>query len=134
MLTGFIGCNGNLTDADQADGIDFESGEFAVFDINDIMDQVQNATIDSDMSFSRDFMTGNLFRRGGRFGKGGPKLFGPRMSRGRTGNHLRVLRDLALTDQQKTQAREAMASHRDCIQEPLRAFRDVNQAVIDAAN
>lgn len=134
LLTGFPGCNGNLTDANQADGIDLASGEFAVFDTNDIMDQIQDATIDSDMSFSRDFMNGNLFRRGGRFGMGGPRMSGPRRSRGRTGNHFGVLKDLALTDEQKTQAREAMAGHRDCIQAHLQAFRDANQAIIDAAN
>ena len=51
------------------------------------------------------------------------------------GKHLgSVFRDLGLTEDQRAQLHDLMTGHRECVQEPLQAFRDANQDLIAAAN
>lgn len=138
-----VACNNNPADRDTAQNtigqsltLNYNSGELAVIGVEDAMDELQDATLDDSMRFHDDFFRGHHFRHGGRFGRGGPRIGGgPRMLRDSTGNHLgSILRSLALTDTQKTQVRVLMDGHRNCIQEPLQAFRDANQAILDSTN
>ena len=119
----------------QADSV-FDSGEFAVFDYEDAMDAVEKATLEEEMGLDPDIFNGNAFRSGYLFGPGAP--YGPmgeRMLRIRTGNHLgEILKTLNLTEEQILQIRELMASHRDCIQGPLAAFRETCRLMINEAN
>lgn len=142
-LMALVACNNNPADSSNAqDGsgqslaLDYSSGEFAILGVEDAMDELQDATLEDSMCFNDDFFHGHHFRRGGRFGRGGPKPgFGPRILRDSTGNHLgRILRELTLTDTQKVRVRDLMDAHRECIQEPLQAFREANQAILDSAN
>lgn len=133
---GLMSCNANNPSSPNSDDIDLESGEFALFSVNDALDGIEDATIDTEMRFNPDMRNGRMFRDGGPFGRRGPRgPFGPRMSRDSTGNHLgAILRELGLTDDQKSQVRELMSGHRECIQEPLDALIAANQDIIDAAN
>jgi len=114
----------------------FDSGEFAVFDYEDIMDSIQKASLEEEMKMDSQICDGNAFRSGGRFGVQAP--FGPmgrRMQRIRTGNHLgEILKRLTLTEEQILQIRELMLVHRECIQEPLAAIRETSRALIHEAN
>lgn len=136
LLFGIIGCSENSAFDNNLDPFAFESGEFAVFDFNDAMDGIQDATLSSPMQFDPNLFNGGSFRPGGAFGQNGPRgPRGPRMGPGRRGNHLgEIFRQLNLNEEQRTGLRDLMAGHRECIQEPLQAFRDANQALIDAAN
>jgi hypothetical protein len=114
----------------------FDSGEFAVFDYEDAMDAVENASLDEEMELDPEIFNGNAFRSGHLFGPQAP--FGPmgqRRLRHRTGNHLgEILKTLDLTGEQILQVRELMASHRDCIQDPLAAIRETSQEIINEVN
>ncbi|MCG8606604.1 hypothetical protein MJD09_16675 [bacterium] len=136
MLMAMIACNGENPADNQISDIDLESGEFAIIEVADAMDAIEDATMETAMGFSPGLFDGGFFRNGGRFGRGGPRgPFGLRALRLKTGNHLKeVLRELNLSEEQKLQLRELMSGQRECIQEPLQAFRDANQEIIDAAN
>lgn len=133
---GLMSCNSDNPSSSNSDDIDLESGEFALFSVNDAMDGIEDATLDAEMRFDPDMRNGRTFRDGGPFGRRGPRgPFGPRTSRDSTGNHLgSILRELGFTDDQKAQLRELMSGHRECVQEPLDALIAANQDVIDAAN
>lgn len=133
---GLMSCNANNPSSSNSDDIDLESGEFALFSVNDALDGIEDATMDTDMRFNPDMRNGRMFRDGGPFGRRGPRgPFGPRMGRDSTGNHLgSILRELGLTDDQMSQVRELMSGHRECVQEPLDALIAANQELIDAAN
>ncbi len=138
-----VACNNNPADSNNAQNspgqslaLDYNSGELAVTGVEDAMDALQDPTLEDSMRFHDELFRGHHFRGGGQFGRGGPKRgHGPRMLRDSTGNHLgSILRSLALTDDQQTQVRDLMDANRDCMQEPLQAFRDANQTLLDSVN
>ena len=141
MILSFLmlfGCNTDTGINNEA-LIDFETGAFAVFDFDDAVNAVEDATIENSMSINPDLMNGSFFRNNGPFGPRGPR--GPFGRGGRDGmgtgfgKHLgSVFRDLDLTEDQRTQLHDLMTAHRTCVQEPLQAFRDANQDAIAAAN
>jgi len=80
---GLMSCNSDNPSSSNSDDIDLESGEFALFSVNDAMDGIEDATLDAEMRFDPDMRNGRTFRDGGPFGRRGPRgPFGPRMSRG----------------------------------------------------
>lgn len=136
LFIGMIGCQGESGLNNQSVEADFDSGEFALFDFDDAMDAIEDATLEKPMGINPELFNGNFFRNGGAFGPRAPRgPLGPRMQRGRIGNHLgEVLSELDLSEEQKSQIRELMSGHRECIQEPLQAFREANQDIMDDAN
>lgn len=134
-----VACNNNPADSDNSLGqslaLNYNSGELAVISVEDAMDALQDPTLEDSMRFHDDLFRGHHFRRGGRFGRGGPQMGGPRMLRDSTGNHLgSILRYLSLEETQRTLVRDLMDAHRSCMQEPLEAFRAANESVLEAAN
>jgi len=135
MITG---CNTG-TGVNNDSQLDFESGAFALFDFEDAVGAVEDATIESLMRMNPGLFNGDFFRNNGPFGPRGPRgpfgRGGPSGLGARFGNHLgHILRDLSLTENQRAQLPELMAGHRECVQEPLQAFREANQDLIAAAN
>ena len=133
-----IGCNTETGVSDDAQ-IDFESGAFALFDFEDAVGAVEDATMENMMRIDPALLNGGFFRNNGHFGPRGPRgpfgRGGPQGLGARFGNHLGpILKDLGLTEEQRTQLRELMSEHRECVQEPLQAFREANQDLIADAN
>ncbi len=130
-----IGCNTG-TGVNNDSQLDFESGAFALFDFEDAVGAVEDATIENLMRMNPGLFNGDFFRTNGPFGPRGPRGPSGRGGSGaRFGNHLgSILRNLGLTEEQRTQLHELMAGHRECVQEPLQAFREANQDLITAAN
>lgn len=133
-----VGCN---TDAgvNNDSQLNFESGAFALFDFEDAVGAVEDATLENLMRMDPGLFNGDFFRNDGPFGPRGPRgpfgRGGPSGMGSRFGKHLgSILRDLDLTEEQRTQMRELMTGHRECVQEPLQAFREANKGVIAAAN
>jgi hypothetical protein len=130
LLIGMVACNTRNPTDNQVSDVDLASGEFAIFEVADAMDAIEDATIETAMRFGPSFSNGSIFRNGSQFGRRGPRAL-----RLLSGNHLReILRELNPSEEQKSQLRELMSGQRDCIQEPLQAFRDANQELLDAAN
>lgn len=130
-----IGCNTG-TGVNNDSQLDFESGAFALFDFEDAVGAVEDATMENLMRMNPGLFNGDFFRNNGPFGPRGPRGPSGRGGPGaRFGNHLgHILRDLDLTEEQRTQLGDLMAGHRECVQEPLQAFREANQDLIAAAN
>jgi len=130
-----IGCNTD-TGANNNSQLDFESGAFALFDFEDAVSAVEDATMENLMRMNPGLLNGDFFRTNGPFGPRGPRGPSGRGGPGaRFGNHLgSILRNLGLTEEQRTQLHELMAGHRECVQEPLQAFREANQDLITTAN
>jgi|GEM_PF-1717092 len=135
FLFALTGCSGNNPVENPIDAVTLQSGEFAVFDFDDTMDQMHDATLESDMSFEAGPFDGSFFRQGGRFGRRGPGgPMGDRMSRTNRGNHLgQILPDLGLSDAQLTAIQDLMDAYRASITQPLQAFRSAIQAILDDA-
>ena len=133
-----IGCNtDNAVNNDSQ--LDFESGAFAFFDFEDAVDAVEDATMENLMRLNPGIFNGDSFRNNGPFGPRGPKgpfgRGGPSGLGAKFGNHLgHILRDLSLTEDQRSQLSELMTGHRECVQIPLQDFREANQDAIAAAN
>lgn len=133
-----VGCNtDNAVNNDSQ--LDFQSGAFALFDFEDAVGAVEDATMENLMRMNPGLLNGDFFRNNGPFGPRGPKgpfgRGGPSGLGARFGNHLgSILKNLDLTGERRTQLRELMADHRECVQIPLQAFREANQDLIAAAN
>ena len=136
LLLGVVGCQEDAGVNSEFGLLDLQSGEFAVFDFQDAMDGVQAATLETPMSITPGLLNGGFFKDGGPFGRRGPRgPQGPRMFRSRSGNHLgQILRRLVLSDDQKSQIRELMSGHRECVQGPLQRFREANAGILESAN
>jgi len=130
-----VGCNTD-TSVNNDSQLDFESGAFALFDFEDAVAAVEDATLENLMRMNPGLLNGDFFRTNGPFGPRGPRGPSGRGGPGaRFGNHLgAILRDLSLTEDLRAQLGELMTGHRECVQEPLQAFREANQDLIAAAN
>ena len=115
---------------------EFDSVEYAVFDYEDSMDAFRSASLEEPMEMDPEVCSGEVLAEGRGFGPCAPlRPWGPRIWRHRAGNHLRgILRELALTEEQKEQARDLMAAHRDCVKGPLAAICATSQEIIQAVN
>lgn len=102
-------------------GENFTSQEYAVFDFEDSMNGVADASIDIQMSYTDPLEKGKVFRHDASPGISGRHLF-------------HILRKLNLNDDQKNQVKDFMISHRECVKEPHKAFREAAAPYIQAAN
>lgn len=121
-LTGLLACQQSLDPEDRMDSVDLNSEAFAVAGFDDFISNVEDATLEREMTMSPMFP-------GGRFHQRKPgHLFGP-------GAHLgKILRELGVAREQMPEIRELLVAQRDCAKEPLDNLRAANQDLIDAAN
>ncbi len=108
--------------------IDLESSEFAIYEYEDEMAGIQDASMENDMAVSdadpQDHRSTERNRMRDRF----------RNRMKRQGMHLkRILRQLDLTEEQKSQIREFVGQFRECIKEPIMAFREAARPIIEDA-
>jgi len=135
FLSALMGCSGDNPVENQIDAVTLQSGEFAVFDFEDTMEQMNDATLERNLSFNEGPFDGSFFRERGQFGRRGPRgPLGDRAMRNGRGNHLgQILPDLNLSDAQLTAIQDLMDSYRASIEEPLQAFRAAIQSILDDA-
>lgn len=135
-MLALAGCSKQNPADENPDSVDLESGEFALADANDAVASLSLPTLESDMTFDAGFANGEHFRRGGRFGRGGPRgPFGGGELRYHHGIHLyRVLRQLDLEDTVLTQVRDLLDVGRSCIRQGLMDFIEANRTLLDSLN
>ena len=116
-------CSDNDVDGrDDADSVLFASDAFALAGIEDMFDQMQDAT-----EF-RDFTMGPVLNGDGRFHHPGRR-------HDRPGNHLGLpLRLLGLSRDQQEAIRDAIRDYQMEVREQMEGMRAANQSIVDAAN
>jgi Spy/CpxP family protein refolding chaperone len=135
----FTGCNKHEEITNPRD-LNFDSPLFAIVDYIDVDNAIDDATVDSDMSFNSSlfnysFMASADFKPGN-----GPMLMtmhggGNWMARFDWGKHLGLLlRRLNLTDAQKTSIKGFMQAYHDAMKPLAEQFKTANADIIKAAN
>ncbi|MBM4176702.1 MAG: hypothetical protein FJ213_11110 [Ignavibacteria bacterium] len=99
----------------------YASPDYAVFDFEDSMDGLVDASVDIPMSYSDPFDKGKDFRKDWSPGKSGRHLF-------------YILKKLNLSDDQLLQVKNYLIAHKECVTEPHRAFKAAVAPYIHAAN
>ncbi|MFC2084817.1 hypothetical protein ACFLS9_07150 [Bacteroidota bacterium] len=124
----FYGCSGNNSDINVPLEENFETEEYGVFDFEDAMNSIEDATLEKDFGFN------NYFEKG-KFGRNHmPEFKGPMHHRFDKGKHLgRILQRLKLSEAQKEQVHEFMGDHRDCTAQPNKTIKDVAKTYLDEA-
>ncbi|MCX6168866.1 MAG: Spy/CpxP family protein refolding chaperone [Ignavibacteriales bacterium] len=131
----FSACS-EKADVSAPDQLDFDSPQFAVIDYNDVLNGIEDATLDSNMTFNTtlanySFMSSmNSFSPGNQMMNRNPWLMHFDM-----GKHLGLFfRGLNLTDAQKSQIRDQMTQFHATIKPLVQQFKDANADIIAKAN
>ena len=107
---------------------DLESSEYSVYELEDEFAGITDATLESDMSLAKDAPTDYKALDRNRHNK----RFQQR--RHYPGLHLHMALDsLNLSEEQRNQVVEFLGQYRECISEPITAFRTEAQSIIDDA-
>ena len=124
ILASITACNstsGDLAAPGQPDLAALDTDQFAVVDQEDAFATIQDASVDTDMTWE-PVMDGPVFHR-------------HRNHPGHLGSHLRqVLHDLGITFEQLELIRGFVHDHIERIIPELRGLREVNQPIIEEAN
>lgn len=129
LLLGLTACDNSNNITPEPAALDEMSSQFAVYEFDDEMAAIQEATLDQDMQLSADppMDHGALNARRGNASFQAQRKF--------PGMHLgRILRTLNLTEDQVTQVRAFLQDYRTCIKEPIQLFREANREIIQNAN
>lgn len=115
--------------------LNFDSPQFAVIDYSDAQNGIEEATIDTDMSFNNTLF-GYSFMVSGDFKPGmGPILKDLWMIRYDWNKHLGlILRKLNLSDDQKAKVGDLMKAYHESMKPLVQQFRDANKSIVEAAN
>ncbi len=136
IFTGFIlfltlhACDPNQAlNPDQANDENYDSSQFAVYELADETAAINDATLESDMSLAKDSPTDYNALSSNRHRQ-------DFMQRRREqGMHLKfLLVGLQLTDEQRTLIIDLLKQYRECIAVPIQEFRDEAQPIIDDAH
>lgn len=141
----FTACN-NKSEVTSPNQVNFDSPQYAVIDYTDLMNGVEDATMDNDMIcsnslYSYGFLSLSSFVQGNASGM----MNGGMMSvtsgganwimKFDFGKHLgQILRRLNLTDAQKVLVKNAMTAYHTAMKPLVQQFRDANADIIKAAN
>lgn len=100
---------------------DISNMDLAVFDISDAAGGISDATLDAQYTFNSPLEHRNFFR----------KDFSP----GKSGRHLlQILRKLNLSENQKTEVKDFISEHKDCVKGPLQDLRTLVGPILADAN
>jgi len=131
----FNGCESN--DEVTSPSVDnFDSPQYAIIDYTDVENGIEDATLEKGMVlnntlFSYSFVQGNTHFRNG----DGPLRGNPWFDRFNFAKHLgHVLRNLNLSDDQKTAIHEYIIAFHDAVKPLLEEFRETNKPIIEEAN
>ncbi len=116
--------------------LNFESPQFAVIDFSDVLNGVEDATLDSDMTFDNSLANYSFMNSMNSFTTGNSMMNGnPWMMRFDFGKHLGLFfRGLKLTDAQKIQVKDFMIKFHDSMKPLVQQFKDANADIIAKAN
>lgn len=116
--------------------VDLNSPEFAIVDYTDAQNGIEDATLDTDMTFNQTLLNYNFMSMGGNFAMGNPMMRGNGwMERFDFGKHLGLFfRGLNLSDAQKGQLKDIMKNFHDNMKPLVKSFYDANKDIISAAN
>ncbi|MFZ5946744.1 MAG: Spy/CpxP family protein refolding chaperone [Stygiobacter sp.] len=130
----FAGCK-KESEITSPTNLNYDSPEFAIIDYSDAQNGIEEATLDSDMSFNPKLF-GYSFMVSGDFKPGmGPMMKDLWMSRYDWNKHLGlILRKLNLTDEQKSKVADLMKAYHESMKPLVQQFRDANKAIVDSAN
>ncbi|MCX7874664.1 MAG: hypothetical protein N2321_00710 [Melioribacteraceae bacterium] len=115
--------------------LNFDSPQLAILDYFDAKNGIEEATLDSDISFNSklfgySFMVTNDFKPGM-----GPTLKDLWMIRYDWNKHLGlILRKLNLTDEQKTKVADLTKAYHEAMKGLVQQFKDANKSIVEAAN
>ncbi len=141
----FTACS-NKDQVNEPNQINFDSPQFAVIDYTDLMNGVEDATLDNDMTcdnslYSYGFLRMSSFVQGnvsGMMGGGMMSVAGGGtnwITRFDFGKHLGLFfRRLNLSDQQKSDLKALMVKFHDDMKPLVQQFRDANADIIKATN
>jgi len=131
----FSACNdkGNVNGPNQ---INLDAAQFAVIDYGDVVNAVEDASPDKDMTFNGTMLSYGFASGDRGFGPGDPSFRGmPWFDRFNFGKHMgMIFRRLNLTDDQKTQVRELARTFQQNMKPLVAQFYQANKAIIDSAN
>lgn len=116
--------------------LNFDSPQFAVIDYTDVLNGVEDATLDSDMTFNNTLANYSFMNSMNSFTTGNPMLNGnPWLMRFDLRKHLGLLfRGLNLTDAQKTRVKDLMVQFHETMKPLVQEFKDANADIIAKAN
>jgi Spy/CpxP family protein refolding chaperone len=114
----------------------FEIAQFAIIDISDVENGIEDATTESDMTFNSTMLNYSVMGGDGNFAPMHPGLMGMRwFDRYDFGKHLGFFfRQLNLTDDQKSAIRDLARTFHDNMRPLVRQFYDANKTIIQEAN
>ncbi len=131
----FAACNdrGDLMGPDR---MNFDSPQFAIVDYSDVINGIEDATVDSPMMFNTSLFNYSFMGNMSAMTPGNPMMRGNLwMEHFDFGKHLGfVFRNLKLTDDQKSQLKDLMAKFHDSMKPLVQQFRDANADIIAKAN
>lgn len=130
----FAGCK-KESEITSPTNLNYDSPELAIIDYFDAQNGIEEATLDSDMSFNSKLF-GYSFMVTGDFKPGmGPMLKDLWMIRYNWNKHLGfILRKLNLSDEQKGKIGELMKAYHESMKPLVQQFRDANKSIVEAAN
>jgi Spy/CpxP family protein refolding chaperone len=116
--------------------MNFDSPQFAVIDFSDLVNGVEDATIDTEMAFNSSLFSYGFMNNIAVMTPGNPRMNGnPWMERFDFGRHLGfVFRRLNLTDAQKSSVKELMTKFHESMKPLVEEFKDANKTIIEKAN
>lgn len=130
----FAGCK-KESEVTSPTNLNFDSPQLAIIDYNDAKNGIEEATLDSDLSFNSKLF-GYSFMVSGDFKPGmGPMLKDTWMIRYDWNKHLGlILRKLNLTDDQKGKVADLMKTYHETMKGLVQQFKDANKSIVEAAN
>ena len=131
----FTGCS-EKSDVNAPNQLNFESPQFAIIDITDVENAVEDATIDTPITINSVLSNYSFLNMGSGFTAGGPMMRGnPWLERFDFVKHLGfIFRRLNLTDAQKPQLKDLMVKFHETMKPLVKEFFDANKDIIKDAN
>lgn len=121
VFIGVVGCQSDYGPTERFDFAELNTDTFAVVDYYDADANINDATIESDLSMNPVFNSNGKFHRHGRY-------------RGGRGGHLgKILRQIGITEEQGAAIKELIKAHRESVKASFEALREANQAILDDA-
>jgi len=116
--------------------MNFESPQFAVLDFSDVLNGVEDATLENEMTFSNSLFSYSFMNNPSGMTPGNPGMRGnPWMERFDFGKHLGLFfRGMNLTEEQRISIKELMAGFHESLKPLVKEFRDSNAEIIIKAN
>ena len=131
----FAGCSdkGNVNAPQQ---VNLESAQFAVIDYGDVQNAVEDATLDTPMTFNATMLSYNFMNGDRSFAPGDPLFLGMQwFDRFDFHKHLGLFfMQLNLTSDQKTQIRDLFKTFQTDMKPLVQQFYDANKDIISASN